>query len=397
MDSAAATGDCLRDDLALERIGPALESWIAPTIRRHEGLCAEREAALKRQREIVHELEARDAELAAKELPDPPLLGWQQRTGRCLAELVDFKEHLDGPARAGLEGALEASGLLAAEVHRGALRLADGQVVIAPDGNEVAAPLGSLLRSDAENGVDADMRGNIERILRAISTDPAAGADTVVTPEGEFRLGALCGRHLKREAEHIGVSARRAALERQRAQSALALAQAKEQCERLADDAESARAALDEAVKLRARIPSDRPLQSAMWQRNSSQKDAQRAEEQLSARRSALQSAELRHAEAVAHAQGTASGAELRYHGDFDTAGLAICARVMALGLIPWRMSAADYLEAVASADAEGAVLPRDTRAPGPTPWEPSLQSIFAQSRRIVHQERLLSALIGAR
>ncbi|HVC30930.1 MAG TPA: TIGR02680 family protein [Steroidobacteraceae bacterium] len=297
----------VRDDLALERIGPALESWIAPTIRRHEGLCAEREAALKRQREIVHELEAREAELAAKELPDPPLLGWQQRTGRCLAELVDFKEHLDGPARAGLEGALEASGLLAAEVHRGALRLADGQVVIAPDDNEVAAPLSGLLRSDAENGVDADMRGNIERILRAISTDPAAGADTVVTPEGEFRLGALCGRHLKREAEHIGVSARRAALERQRAQSALALAQAKEQCERLADDAESARAALDEAVKLRARIPSDRPLQSAMWQRNSSQKDAQRAEEQLSARRSALQSAELRHAEAVAHAQGTAA------------------------------------------------------------------------------------------
>jgi uncharacterized protein (TIGR02679 family) len=91
-----------------------------------------------------------------------------------------------------------------------------------------------------------------------------------------------------------------------------------------------------------------------------------------------------------------ASGAELRYHGDFDAAGLAICARVMALGLIPWRMSAADYLEAVASAEAEGTVLPRDTRAPGPTPWEPSLQSIFAQNRRIVHQERLLSALIGA-
>ncbi len=90
-----------------------------------------------------------------------------------------------------------------------------------------------------------------------------------------------------------------------------------------------------------------------------------------------------------------ASGAELRYHGDFDSAGLAICARVMALGLIPWRMSAADYVEAVASADAEGALLPRDSRAPGPTPWDPSLQSIFEQKRRIVHQERLLSALIG--
>lgn len=89
-----------------------------------------------------------------------------------------------------------------------------------------------------------------------------------------------------------------------------------------------------------------------------------------------------------------ASGAELRYHGDFDAAGLAICARVMALGLAPWRMRAADYLAAVASADAEGAILPRDTQAPGPTPWDPALQSIFEQERRIVHQERLLSSLI---
>ncbi|MHB1872661.1 MAG: TIGR02680 family protein [Steroidobacteraceae bacterium] len=297
----------IRDEPTLERIGPVLESWIAPTIRRHEGLCAEREAALKRQWEIVHELEAYAAELAAKELPDPPLLGWQQRTGRCLAELVDFEEHLDSAARAGLEGALEASGLLTAEVHRDALRLADGQVVIAPLGNEVAAPLSALLRPDAENGVDAETRGNVERILHAISTDASAGADTVVTLEGEFRLGSLCGRHLKREAEHIGVSARRATLERQRAQSALALAQAKEQCERLAGDVESARAALEAAIKLRARIPSDHPVQSAMWQRNSSKRDAQRAEEQLSARRSALQSAELRHSEAVTHAQGTAA------------------------------------------------------------------------------------------
>lgn len=88
------------------------------------------------------------------------------------------------------------------------------------------------------------------------------------------------------------------------------------------------------------------------------------------------------------------AGAELRYHGDFDTAGLAICERMMRLGLTPWRMSSADYHAALAVADAEGAVLPQDLYAPGPTPWDPTLQEDFARKRRIVHQERLLPGLI---
>jgi uncharacterized protein (TIGR02679 family) len=87
-------------------------------------------------------------------------------------------------------------------------------------------------------------------------------------------------------------------------------------------------------------------------------------------------------------------GADLRYHGDFDTAGLAICERMMRLGLAPWRMSTADYRAALAAADAECAVLPRETLAPGATPWDPALQAEFGEERRIVHQERLLPGLI---
>lgn len=88
------------------------------------------------------------------------------------------------------------------------------------------------------------------------------------------------------------------------------------------------------------------------------------------------------------------AGADLRYHGDFDTAGLAICERMTRLGLAPWRMSAAEYRAALAAADAEGAVLPRELHAPGPTPWDPALQEVFDRERRIVHEERLLSDLI---
>lgn len=89
------------------------------------------------------------------------------------------------------------------------------------------------------------------------------------------------------------------------------------------------------------------------------------------------------------------AGAELRYHGDFDAAGLAICERLTRLGLRPWRMDVADYRHALATADAEGAVLPTDANAAGPTSWDPNLQHVFDRERRIVHQERLLPILIG--
>jgi len=88
------------------------------------------------------------------------------------------------------------------------------------------------------------------------------------------------------------------------------------------------------------------------------------------------------------------TGADLRYHGDFDTAGFAICERMMRFGLAPWRMSTADYRAALAAADTEGALLPREIQAPGATPWDPVLQEDFGEKRRIVHQERLLPGLI---
>lgn len=89
------------------------------------------------------------------------------------------------------------------------------------------------------------------------------------------------------------------------------------------------------------------------------------------------------------------AGAALRYHGDFDAAGLAICERLTRLGLKPWRMNVADYRHALVRADAEGAVLPTDTNAAGPTSWDPRLRHVFDRERRIVHQERLLADLIG--
>lgn len=90
-----------------------------------------------------------------------------------------------------------------------------------------------------------------------------------------------------------------------------------------------------------------------------------------------------------------ASNAHIRYHGDFDGAGLRICARMYRLGLVPWRMGECDYLAAINEAEAQGAPLPvQGPRCP-PTPWDPGLQSTFDVHRKIVHEERLISSLFS--
>ncbi len=93
-------------------------------------------------------------------------------------------------------------------------------------------------------------------------------------------------------------------------------------------------------------------------------------------------------------AQLAASGARLRYHGDFDSAGLAICARMACAGCTPWRMDADDYRAALAVADSEGVILPVDPRPAPATPWDPALQAAFDHDRRIVHEERLLAEVL---
>lgn len=86
-----------------------------------------------------------------------------------------------------------------------------------------------------------------------------------------------------------------------------------------------------------------------------------------------------------------AGGATLRYHGDFDPTGLAICERMHTNGLQPFRMGSADYLAAVESAEAS---LPLADGPAGPTPWDPDLRAEFNRHRRIVHEELLLDQIL---
>jgi uncharacterized protein (TIGR02679 family) len=91
-----------------------------------------------------------------------------------------------------------------------------------------------------------------------------------------------------------------------------------------------------------------------------------------------------------------AAGAELRYHGDFDAEGLDMCAAMHRRGLTPWSMDAGSYLDALQTAAADGVELPREPNPAPPTPWDPTLQTVFDEHRRIVHEERLLPELVFA-
>jgi uncharacterized protein (TIGR02679 family) len=90
-----------------------------------------------------------------------------------------------------------------------------------------------------------------------------------------------------------------------------------------------------------------------------------------------------------------AVGAHLRYHGDFDTAGLGICGRMAQMGLVPWRMGQADYRHALQRAADQEVELPVEDRAPPATPWDPGLRDLFDRRRLIVHEERLLDELLA--
>jgi uncharacterized protein (TIGR02679 family) len=82
------------------------------------------------------------------------------------------------------------------------------------------------------------------------------------------------------------------------------------------------------------------------------------------------------------------SGARLRYHGDFDSGGVAIARRVFAeSGASPWRYSAADYDLAPKGKPISGIV--------GSTPWSPELARKMTLAGRAVHEEAIADLLLG--
>jgi len=185
---------------------------------------AERDAELRQQyrtldaeRAILHS-ERERLERGENKMPPVPYPrsanARSDRPGAPLWQLIEFRERVTDTQRAGLEAALEASGLLDAWVAPdGALLAADTFDTLLVERHGRAASL-TYWFTPAEGGVVASEV--VTRLLRSIAcgdTD-ADSAEAWIAPSGQFRVGPARGAWSKPAAEYIGFSAREAARRR---------------------------------------------------------------------------------------------------------------------------------------------------------------------------------------
>jgi hypothetical protein len=277
-------------------------------------LAAARSRASARGEEIAREVEALRAEHArveaAGELP-LPRAAWRTDADTddavLLASVVDFADGLDDAARAGLEAALEASGLLAARVCAdGTLRGEGGELLVTPGPAGTGGSSRWLVPVDTGSVPAATVAG----VLAAIGDAPGS-AGIWVRADGSFGAGPLRGRHTKPAAEHVGAGARAQARARRLAELAASVEDAQV---RLAA-ARSVSAALDEhAEGLRALIrelPSTRPVDDAVAAATGAVRYAEQAQGRAAERAAAATETRRRADEAVARVQQEASDAGL--------------------------------------------------------------------------------------
>lgn len=277
-------------------------------------LAAARGRASGRVDEVTAELDGLRTEYARVEAADElalPREPWRTDAdtddGVLLASVVDFADALDDGSRAGLEAALEASGLLAARVSAdGALRGDGGELLVTagPDGG--SGGLGRLLVPVDTGAVPTAV---VAGVLAAVGDAPGPGL--WVSDDGSFGAGPLRGRHTKPAAEHVGAGARAQARERR-------LAELADQIERADARLASARAvssALDEhaeALRVLARdLPSTRAVDDAVVAATGAARYAEEAAGRASERAAAAAETRRRADDAVARLQQEASDAGL--------------------------------------------------------------------------------------
>jgi uncharacterized protein (TIGR02680 family) len=139
------------------------------------------------------------------------------RPGAPLWQLLDFREDIPAGQRAGLEAALEASGLLDAWVAPdGLLHAADGtpwqdSALVARE--RQVASLADWLIPAGNAPVAASVIAALLESIACGDLEPAQ-AEAWVAPDGRFRLGPLAGAWAKPAASYIGYAARAAARQR---------------------------------------------------------------------------------------------------------------------------------------------------------------------------------------
>ncbi|MFT3798066.1 TIGR02680 family protein [Microbacterium sp.] len=195
-----------------------LARWAQETVRARDAELEEErivvEGELQRVKPLIDDLTAEIMRLDAGGVrtPQPPRTRAARRddaTGAAFWECVDVRAYVAADDAAGLEAALEASGLLDAWVGLdGSARGADDDVLLQPVPQE-GPTLADLLDPLEVRGVSVERVG---ALLRSVALDdtPREG-QVAVSTRGAFALGPLVGSWRKPVAEYLGATAREAA------------------------------------------------------------------------------------------------------------------------------------------------------------------------------------------
>jgi uncharacterized protein (TIGR02680 family) len=145
--------------------------------------------------------------------PEPPRSRFRSAeapAGSPLFRLIDFADHLDDRSRAGLEAALESSGLIDGvfAADGTVLNPASGEIVLRP-----APPVSGVSLRDALVVVAG--AEPVATLLAGIGWGSESTATNWVAADGRWRLGVAHGAWSKPEAEYVG-AANREALRRRR-------------------------------------------------------------------------------------------------------------------------------------------------------------------------------------
>jgi uncharacterized protein (TIGR02680 family) len=234
----------------------ALSDAVELVLDHHSGREAELTSLLLQQLATVKHSRDACGELAKVTLPDPPATRWQRSDRRSvLAELIDFKPNVTPQIQLNIEAAMEASGLLGAELlPSGDVSLVSGELVIHSQ-QPVESPLSNFVLA-----LEGDTSLTVNAILQSISTNVSEQTGAVIGLDGEFRIGPMRGRHEKSVVEHIGRSNRAAALERKRVEAATVLAEAETAAASTTTAVETCRIHKASAQAHRSALPPSQPL-----------------------------------------------------------------------------------------------------------------------------------------
>lgn len=287
---------------------------------------ADRAAALGQRlteltaRRTETERELADLEAGGQRGPTPPHTrtpGLREQTpGAPLWRLVDFHDHVTAGERAGLEAALEVSGLLDAWVcPDGTVLQADGHdVLLSPGAPLAGSTLQAVLRPAVDHGDARAMavgEQTVARLLAAVGLGFGGPADTWVSVDGRFRVGALTGSWSKQAAVYVGEGAREEARR-------VRIAALRDELGALAGQVERLEAERTEVARRRrtldaelAAVPDDAGLRHAHALAAAAADAAQRARARQEERSADLAAAAAQEAEAATELTDTAAAVNL--------------------------------------------------------------------------------------